>query len=199
MSGSHETARQPTTSFSAAFERKTFLDGVEYVLKAVPEDLTEQERARLLASMPSSLLAGTDAHDQRNSLSSCGYSRSSPSPEQGKQPKSLLHRLVQTIVLHMFVLAHFALPYIVLLVRLAARVEREYNVSANVMSAGVGFANTLGSQGLRVTGIICSMGDGRVGEVLADGVTWVLEGFTAGLTDGVAEGLAVTGMKRPRQ
>ncbi|KAL2754291.1 hypothetical protein ACRALDRAFT_1076073 [Sodiomyces alcalophilus JCM 7366] len=195
ISGSQETARQPMGRSSAAFERKAFLDGVEYVMKALPDDLTEHECDRLRASTPSCLLVGTDAADQQHFSSSYGHAR--PSTGQGNQPKSLLHRLVQTVVLHMFILAHLALPYIVLLLRLVARVEREYKVSANVARAGVGFANALGSQGVRVTGTICGLGDGRVGQVLADGVAWALEGFTAGLTDGVAEGLAVTGMKRP--
>ncbi|ROT40705.1 hypothetical protein SODALDRAFT_376471 [Sodiomyces alkalinus F11] len=190
ISVSQETARQPIARSGAAFERKTFLDGVEYIMKALPEDLTEQELGRLRRSTPFRLF--TDADESLGSPH--GYPR--PSPDQGRQPKSLLHRLVQTLVIHMFILAHLALPYIVLLLRLVARTEREYKISANVVSAGVGFANALGSQGIRVTGTVCSMGDGRVGQVLADGVTWVVEGFTAGLTDGVAEGLALTGMKR---
>lgn len=105
----------------------------------------------------------------------------------------MLHRVVQSAVVQLFVLMHMALPYIILLLRLAARTEREYKVSQNVVTAGLGLANAIGSNGVRVTAGLCNMGDGRVGRAVGDAVAWAVEGVTGGLTEGVGEGLSIVG------
>ncbi|KAJ0289794.1 hypothetical protein COL940_001438 [Colletotrichum noveboracense] len=167
----------------AEFERKAFIDGVEYILKALPGDLNDMEIDRLRASLPNNLRS--PAGDRSNSPSR------SPSG-----PRSILHRGVQTAVVNIFILIHLALPYIVLLIRLAARTEREYKLSERVVGSGMSFANTVGSFGMRTTGALYNVGDGRVGQALTEAIAWTVEGVTGGLSEGVGEGLSIVGAKR---
>ena len=87
-----------------------------------------------------------------------------------------------------------ALPYVIVLLRLAARTEREYKVSQNVVNAGIGIANAIGASGVRITSSLCNMGDGRVGHALVDTAAWAVEGLTGGLAEGVGEGLVLVGL-----
>ncbi|KAF9881817.1 hypothetical protein CkaCkLH20_00963 [Colletotrichum karsti] len=172
-------------SSQAKFRRKAFLDGVEYILRALPNDLNEGELSRLRSSVPPNFIPeptpGGRAH----------------SPLRGANGgRSILHRGVQSAVVNIFILIHLALPYIILLLRFAARTEREYRISENIVGAGMSFANTVGSQGMRITGALCNVGDGKVGQALTEAIAWTVEGFTGGLSDGVGEGLTIVGARR---
>lgn len=186
MAVAQEEARQPMARSGPEFERKAFLDGAEYILKALPDDLSEQEIDRLRASTPLNFLPSPSSDPNERLF--YPYRRAG-------QPRSALHRAVQALVIQVFILIQLALPYIVLLLRLAARTEREYKVSQNVVSVGIGLANTIGSNGMRLTSSVCNMGDGKVGQTLGDVVAWTVEGLTGGLTEGVGEGLAIMGAK----
>ncbi|KAM0277101.1 hypothetical protein ACHAQH_006045, partial [Verticillium albo-atrum] len=134
LSVAQDEARQPLAS--SDFERKAFLDGAEYIIKALPTDLSTQELDRLRTSAPRGLVFAPCGCASSTSSSRCHspHGRSASARRQ----RSLLHRWVRAAVVQMFVLVHLALPYVVLLVRLAARAEREYNISQNVASAGWG-------------------------------------------------------------
>ncbi|KAL0944373.1 uncharacterized protein CTRU02_202260 [Colletotrichum truncatum] len=177
--------RRPSKRPAVDFERKAFLDGVEYILKALPADLNEHELHRLRTSTPSNFIPP----------SSPGGRAYSPS-RGANGGRSILHRGVQTAVVNIFILLHLALPYIILFLRLAARTEREYRISENLVGAGMSFANAVGSKGMRITGALCNVGDGRVGQALTEAIAWTVEGFTGGLSDGVGEGLTIVGAKR---
>ncbi|KAK1988515.1 hypothetical protein LZ30DRAFT_698703 [Colletotrichum cereale] len=177
--------RQPSRRPAVDFERKAFLDGVEYILKALPSDLNEHELHRLRTSTPSNFIPPTPTGSR-------AYS-----PSRGaSNGRSILHRGVQTAVVNIFLIIHLALPYLILLLRLAARTEREYRISENLVGAGMGLANAIGSKGMRITGALCNVGDGRLGQALTEAIAWTVEGFTGGLSDGVGEGLSLVAPKR---
>ncbi|KAM0328204.1 hypothetical protein ACHAQA_005611 [Verticillium albo-atrum] len=193
LSVAQDEARQPLSS--SEFERKAFLDGAEYIMKALPADLSPQELDRLRTSAPRALvLAPGGCASSSTSSSRCH----SPCRTSARARRSLLHRWVQATVVQMFVLAQLALPYVVLLVRLAARAEREYNISQNVVSAGWGVMNSIGAQGVRATGTLCGIGEGRLGQAVAEAVAWTVEGVSGGLSEGVGQGMMIMGASRPQ-
>ncbi|KAF6820141.1 hypothetical protein CPLU01_00198 [Colletotrichum plurivorum] len=185
ISVAQDELRSPSRRPAVDFERKAFLDGVEYILKALPNNLNEHELHRLRESTPVNFIPPSSPNGR-------SYSPSRDSQEK----KSILHKSVQTAVVNIILLCHLALPYMLLLVRFAARTEREYRVSENLVGAGMGLANAIGSNGIKITGAICNVGDGRVGQVVTEAIAWTVEGFTAGLSDGVGEGLSIVGAKR---
>ncbi|RNJ51927.1 hypothetical protein D7B24_005687 [Verticillium nonalfalfae] len=199
LSVAQDEARQPLPS--AEFERKAFLDGAEYILKGLPADLSPLELDRLRTSAPRALVPGPQGCNSPLSStrchSPCGHAAASSSSSPARSRKSLLHRWVQAAVVQMFVLAHLALPYVVLLARLAARAEREYNISHNVASAGWGLVHSIGAQGVKATGTLCGIGDGRVGQAIAEAVAWTVEGVSGGLSEGVGQGMVIMSASRP--
>lgn len=189
MHVAQDEARQPMAGSGPDFERKAFLDGAEYILKSLPENLTMQEVDRLRASMPVGMFPDYSSHGPAYPS---GYRSSAGGP--GAQNKSVLHRCVQAAVVHLFILLQLALPYVIILLRLALRTEREYKVSQNVVHASITLANAIGASGVRITGSLCNMGDGRLGQMLVDTAAWTIEGVTGGLTEGVGEGLLMVGL-----
>ncbi|KAJ0309935.1 uncharacterized protein N0V96_005914 [Colletotrichum fioriniae] len=177
--------RHPSRRPAVDFERKAFLDGVEYILKALPNDLNEHELHRLRTSTPPNFIPPPSPGGRTYS------------PSRGaNNGRSILHRGVQIAVVNIFILIHLALPYIILMLRLAARTEREYRISENLVGAGMGLANAIGSKGMRITGALYNVGDGRLGQALTEAVAWTVEGLTGGLSDGVGEGLSIVAPKR---
>lgn len=45
--------------------------------------------------------------------------------------------------------------------------------------------------------MVLGMGDGKVGQAIGDIMTWVVEGVTGGIHEGVGEGMAIMGGRRP--
>ncbi|KAH7353412.1 hypothetical protein B0T11DRAFT_117440 [Plectosphaerella cucumerina] len=188
MHVAQDEARQPMAGSGPDFERKAFLDGAEYILKSLPENLTTQELERLRASMPPGMFPSYTTSPGGGPAYPPGYYR------PGGPGKSVLHRCVQAAVVHLFILLQLALPYVIILLRLALRTEREYKVSQNVVHASITLANAIGASGVRITGSLCNMGDGRLGQMLVDTAAWTIEGVTGGLTEGVGEGLVMVGL-----
>lgn len=65
------------------------------------------------------------------------------------------------------------------------------------MSQSIETVDTIGKRGLSITGAIYGMGDGKVGQVITDMASWIVEGVTGGIHEGVGEGMVVIGARRP--
>ncbi len=57
--------------------------------------------------------------------------------------------------------------------------------------------DTIGKRGMHVTGAIYGMGDGKVGQVISETATWLIEGVAGGIHEGIGEGLVIMGSRRP--
>lgn len=165
---------------SPSFERKAYIDGVSYLLKALPQDLDESELAVIRRSLPKPI-------DEAN-----GQARLANGPEN----PNLLHRSIQRVVVKIFILLHLVMPYIIFFFQQAAQLERKYKVSKQVVGQAMDLANAFGRGSVTLSGAIYNMGDGKVGHALAGACSWALEGVAGGLSDGVGEGIAAVNAKR---
>lgn len=181
MGTSLREANQDAAMRSPSFERKAYIDGVSYLLKALPQDLDESELAVIRRSLPKTM-------EEQN-----GQGRLTNGPEN----PNLLHRSIQRVVVKIFILLHLIMPYVIFFFRQAAQLERKYKVSENVVGQAMDLANAFGRGSVTLSGAIFNMGDGKVGQALASACSWALEGVAGGLSDGVGEGLAAVNAKRP--
>ncbi|KAK7397950.1 hypothetical protein QQX98_012687 [Neonectria punicea] len=169
------------------FERKAFIDGVTYLLKALPSDLDACELSRIQCALPSDAIHG-DLATIRSGASSGGAPSSS-------QPRSILHRGVQMTVVNVIFVLSFLMPYLMYLLKYAARMERKYKISETVVSHGLEIVNSIGKQSASITETMCQMNDGRVGQGLLEAMLWTIDGVAQGISDGVGEGLSIVGAK----
>ncbi|KAF4975821.1 hypothetical protein FZEAL_7440 [Fusarium zealandicum] len=168
------------------FERKAFIDGVTYLLKALPHDLDACEMKRIQCALPqevfqpSSILALPEDASTRDISS---------------QPRSILHRGVQKTVVNLVFFLSIVMPYLLYLVRCAARLERRYKVSETVVGHGLDFVNSIGRQSALFTETIGQMNDGKVGQAVLEAFVWTVNGVTQGISDGLGEGLSIVGSR----
>ncbi|KAH8735868.1 hypothetical protein BGZ61DRAFT_87279 [Ilyonectria robusta] len=169
------------------FERKAFIDGVTYLLKALPQDLDACELRRIQSALPEDV-----THLNLVAVRPGAGSRALPAPPQ---PRSILHRGVQMTVVNLIFLLSFLMPYLMYLLKYAARMERKYKVSETVVGHGLEIANSIGKQSASLTESMCQMNDGKVGQVLLEAVIWTVDGVAQGISDGLGEGLSIVGAR----
>ncbi|KAH8879696.1 hypothetical protein GQ53DRAFT_755785 [Thozetella sp. PMI_491] len=165
LTAAQESKGRVAHNYDTAFERKTYVDGVAYLLSGLPQDLDRGELAILGRSLPPSLAerAIPDAHPRR---------RLSDAPGQ----RNWVHSLLLFLLGYLLSWVRWAAPYVLLLISEAMRYEREYRVSENVLGTTMaGF-----SMGLAV---VKRMGDGLAGQVLADAFEYAAQGVSGALKE----------------
>ncbi|KAH7149960.1 hypothetical protein B0J13DRAFT_549192 [Dactylonectria estremocensis] len=169
------------------FERKAFIDGVTYLLKALPQDLDVCELRRIQCALPEDV-----ANPNRVPVRPGASSSPLPAPPQ---PRSILHRGVRMTVVNLIFFLSFLMPYLMYLLKYMAKMERKYKVSETVVGHGLEIANSIGKQSASITESMCQMNDGRLGQVLLEAVIWTVDGVAQGISDGLGEGLSSVGAR----
>ena len=167
------------------FERTAFIDGVTYLLKALPPDLDVCELRRIQSALPEDVahLDLEAVQPGRDGSTQCASGR----------PRSILHRSVQITVVNLIFALSFLLPYLMYLIRYIARMERKYKVSETVVGHWLDLVNSIGKQSLSLTETMCQMNEGKVGQALLKAFIWTVDGVAQGISDGFGEGLSIVG------
>ncbi|RYP80962.1 hypothetical protein DL770_006038 [Monosporascus sp. CRB-9-2] len=156
----------------AVFARKSYIDGVVYMLKALPEDMDEIERAAI----------------RRAAADSCGE-RESGEGEGEREDRTFLHRWVQSLVALVVLLAHALFRLFREGVRLGARYEREHHVSQALVELGLVAASVVGRCGAVLGAAANAAGVSPAGRAVGALAAWALENVVAGIQDGLGEGM----------
>jgi hypothetical protein len=184
------TISQDSRFGNPSFARQLYLHALTYLLRALPSDLTTEEQLSVRSALPAGVV-----EPLRLEVSS-GYNSRNLSGDSDGQP-SLLHRLLSSTIIQMFILFQFILPYLKYLLSAAYQYEREHKISEKVLSQSIETVDTLGKRSLSITGAIYRMGDGKVGHIITDAASWFVEGITGGIHEGVGEGMVIIGARRP--
>jgi hypothetical protein len=174
---------------NALFERKAYVDGLTYLLRALPPDLDDYESEQIRVALPADLALCDQRLDQSRPLAW--------REDDAEVPRSFIHRLVQMTVAHVFLIVHFILPYVLLLLRFGMRVERRYRVSETIVEQSIGMLHVIGRHCTHAAETVFRGSDGKAGQRLSSAVIWLAEEVTRGVSDGVGEGLMMTKTKEP--
>ncbi len=169
----------------ATFARKSYIDGVVYMLKALPDDMDDLEKAAVRRAA---------AHSCKDREGEVGQTTTLPRraayrPSDGKKP--LLHRCVQGLVATLVLLAHLLFYLFKEGLRIGARYERQYNISQVLVERGFVVAGALGQYSVGLRARINEMSESQVGHALGALTAWALETVIAGVQDGLGEGLQI--------
>ncbi|ROW16741.1 hypothetical protein VPNG_01662 [Cytospora leucostoma] len=176
-------------------DRKAYVQGVAWLIHGLPEDLDGHERTELIQAMPAALLEGayrTSPSSSRSSYPSSASSSSS-SPHHSRRSsssdhRSLMHRAVQAAVAQLLIPLQLMWAYLVLLLGLAAELERRYDLAEQVVRHSGELGYTVGRRGVRLSEAIYSNGGARrVGRLVTGAVTYTAEGLVRGVSDGIRE------------
>jgi hypothetical protein len=172
---------------NASFARQLYIHAILYLLRALPTDLTVEEQLSIRSSLPHGVM-----HLQLED--SMHASRSSQS-RTTNQP-SILHRTLASTIVQVFILFQFMLPHLKYVLSSAYQYERTHKISEKVISGSISTVDTLGKRGLLISEAILSIGDGRMGQLLAQVASWFVEGVAGGIQDGLGEGMVIIGATR---
>ncbi|KAI0388771.1 hypothetical protein F5Y17DRAFT_180417 [Xylariaceae sp. FL0594] len=170
------------------FARRSYIDGLAYMLLGLPDDLTPKEISVLRDALPSSCCANNNPINLNN-----------PNPiqdgggdeEEDRTPT--LQRSVAYLVAALIVLLHWTVWLATAAVRLGARYEREHNVSQHLFAKGCQAASVVARHGAVIS-------NGRFGRAVADLAASALESIMCGIQDGLGDGMAmVDHHTRPRK
>lgn len=173
-----------------SFARQLYLHALTYLLRALPSDLTTEEQLSVRSALPAGVV------EPLRLEINAGYNSANVPGHNENQP-SLLHRILASTIVQMFILFQFILPYLKYLLSAAYQYEREHKISEKVLSQSIETVDILGKRSLSITGAIYGMGDGKVGQIITDAASWFVEGVTGGIHEGVGEGMVIMGARRP--
>ncbi|KAI0888923.1 uncharacterized protein GGS22DRAFT_184499 [Annulohypoxylon maeteangense] len=179
QSAAHET-------IDLAFARKSYIDGVAYMLKALPDDMDDYEAGVIRRALPTSFQQfGTDRQIEAG-----------PKWLPSDRAKTFLHSTVQGFVSSLVLFAYLLLSFLSAVIRTGAHYERQYNISQHVVSSSFVFATAVGKQSGALSEKIGAISDGRLGKLLSDLIAWTIESVAGGVQDGIGQGLLLIEQRR---
>ncbi|KAI5868568.1 hypothetical protein GGS23DRAFT_609265 [Durotheca rogersii] len=163
-----------------AFARKSYIDSVAYMLKALPGDMDDHEVSIIQRALPKSCAPDTPQSQQDGAATI---------PVRADRAKTLLRFAVQGFVAGFVVLFYTLMSLLAAVVRAGAHYERQYNIAEHLVSLGVVLTTAVGKQSGALSGKIGAMSEGKVGRVVTDIAAWTVEGVAGGIEDGIGQGL----------
>ncbi|KAI2469385.1 hypothetical protein F4781DRAFT_394608 [Annulohypoxylon bovei var. microspora] len=179
QSAAHETT-------DLAFARKSYIDGVAYMLKALPDDIDDYELSVIRRALPNSFQQfQTDRQIEAG-----------PKWLPSNRAKTFLHSTVQGFVSGFVLFAYLLLSFLSAVIRTGAHYERQYNISQHIVSSSFVLATAVGKQSGALSEKIGAISDGRFGKVLSDLIAWTVESVAGGVQDGIGQGLLLIEQRR---
>lgn len=179
---------------SSPFARQLYVHGLTYLLRALPSTLTEEENSSLVAALPPSLgpttiYASCDSIDEFPE-----YAEDHP-----VQGRTILQRIAAAVTVKLFVLASLLIPWAQCLFARAIRFNREYRLSERLFASTWTTADILSRFTGTLLASIWTLQDGRLARLLEALASWLITSLSAGVYDGVGEGMAVIGLRNDGQ
>ncbi|KAI1824193.1 hypothetical protein F4861DRAFT_273561 [Xylaria intraflava] len=162
------------------FSRKSYIDGVAYMLMALPENLSNQETSTIRRALPRTIASTSMGGGTRGEAIDWDLI-----PEG----RTILRRCVARSVTALVILIHLVLSCIAVVVHVATDYEHKHRILQRVVSQGIVIAAAVGGHGVVFSTKIYGMREGRVGKAVNRIVTWTVENVTYGIQEGLGEGL----------
>ncbi|KAI1806146.1 hypothetical protein F4811DRAFT_551102 [Daldinia bambusicola] len=175
-----QSASQETADLT--FARKSYIDGVAYMLKALPDDMDDYEVSIIRRALPKSCL-----QINMNGQIEGGLGR--PGWRPSDRAKTFLHSAVQGFVTGLVIFIWSLLSFFAVVIRAGAYYERQYNISQHIISSGFVFASIVGKQSGVLSEKISAMSEGKLGKAMSELAAWTIESVAGGVHDGIGQGL----------
>lgn len=161
--------------------RDVYVDGLTYLLRALPSDLTPNQLARINTVLPDMLRSNTNG--QRN-----GWAASN-----SRRNANLLSRGITFVMVQTAIFLSLILPVLMGLLNYCLRYERQHRLVENAFQRSLQGVEALGGRGLDLKDNLLRFSEGRVGGAVFRGLTWVAEGIVQGVSEGAGKSVVVVG------
>jgi hypothetical protein len=184
-------SEQTSSTPNDPVDRRFYIDGVSYILRGLPKDLTPEETLVLRTATPQTLLPPPE-HDQQ--LTSTPPTNSHPS----NQPPTLLHTLTSTLTYHLILLTTLLLPYLQSLFTTLLALDAHHQISVRFYAQTKILLIQLYTLVRELVLKVWEANDGALRISCRDFGIWVLTDFCGGLEEGVGRA-AILGVVRREQ
>ena len=181
-----------SSSSTSHFSRHLFVDGMTYLLRALPEDLSEEESLRLRTALPAEIM-GDQLAVVGPGQSLATHSQDHVAVEESGTDVSMIHRFFAFITVQLFLIIHFLLPHAKVFAGQIYRYERENHISERLLRSSLDTIDNVGQRSMQIADAVCKLNDGKVGQAMQDFGSWWIQGMVGGLHEGIGEGLAIVG------
>lgn len=124
--------------------------------------------------------------------------QSSSSESSSRTEPSLLHRLLASGIIQLFLFIQLILPHVRYLLYGAYRYEREHRLLEKVLSSSIDTVEQVGKRSFSIGGTLLKAGNGRLGGVVLESAAWWIEGISGGIHEGFGEGIGILGGEEGR-
>lgn len=180
---------QPTSATNDPLNRRLYIDGISYILRGLPSDLTPEETLVLRAATPASLMP----EPQNEST----VQQPTQQPQQPTELPTLLHRTISTATFYTLLLLTLMIPYMQALFTALYALDARHNFSARFLTQTTFLLRLLAAQAVAVLAMAWGANDGALRHACRDFGVWVLRDVCGGMDDGV--GRAVVGLRLEKE
>jgi hypothetical protein len=173
-----------------SLSRQLYIHGLTYLLRGLPSNLSPEEKFGVYSALPADVLE-LSADMSSTDIIRVGDTRLA---NQQEPEPSLLHRALAALVVRLFIIFQFFLPYIKVFFAAAYRYERQHRISERVFSSSIDTVERVMKSSMEFGNAVCQINDGKVGQAINDATVWWVRGVTGGLHQGVGEGLVILGV-----
>ncbi|KZF25156.1 hypothetical protein L228DRAFT_265630 [Xylona heveae TC161] len=175
---------------TASFGRQLYIHSLTYLIRGLPADLSLEEKASIRSSIPEEITGLISDNGDKQLVPARGGAAL-----PAREP-SVLHRVLATGIIQIFIIFQFVLPYIKLFVKNAYLYERNNHISERLLHTSLDTVDSIGRRGVEFGGAVSKMGDGRVGQVINDLASWWVQSIAGGIYEGVGEGMVILGARK---
>ncbi|KAJ5158139.1 uncharacterized protein N7500_007790 [Penicillium coprophilum] len=168
--------------------RSLYVNALVYLLDALPSDLTDDETSMLQRHIPEPVKAGLTTY-----CPPPGY-MDGMNHKMNPQPKSYLHKILASMIVQVFILLRFLLPYARVLVHQLYEYERTHRITERIVASTLEAADGLGKGSVNIGAAVCKFNEGRFGAALSNLAAWWMESVAGGIYEGVGEGMVQWGL-----
>ncbi|KAJ8606161.1 hypothetical protein MRB53_041168 [Persea americana] len=173
-------ARSARTNQQDDYERRVFLEGVAYMLRGLPQELSQNELINLKDALPRQL-----QDEIQEQSSEKAHSRPNTTRDL-----TTLSSIIAAIVYWVFLIFTIVLPYAQLAVKRACAWERKHKVGERCLHQGLALAQVTYDQVLTYVSAIWTFNDGMVGKYITKAGIWCAQEVGQGVRDGLMEATA---------
>ncbi|KAL2838908.1 hypothetical protein BJY01DRAFT_219690 [Aspergillus pseudoustus] len=162
--------------------RSLYLEAVSYLLSGLPEDLTDEEAAKI-----------------RSSISENVQPLTVPPHICAVQPpaRSYLHRLLASSIVYFCLLLQFLMPFIKEVTYHLYRHERSLRLIERATAFALYLLEQVSRGGVNFGSTVLNMYGGKIGDTASSATSWWVEGVAGGIYEGLEEGMTILGFTKP--
>lgn len=173
------------SSSNDPLNRRLYIDGISYILRGLPSDLSDEEILVLREATPSTIHPPHPQTQLTHQSTTTTNQNQQPSQTHSSEPPTLLHRTTSVLTFYTLLLLTLALPYLQALLTTLHALDSRHKISTRLFAQTSLLLRLLAAQILALAALAWDANDGALRHACRDFGVWVLRDVCGGVDEGV--------------